>query len=70
MCVSNQPPPPIGKTTFKKPSLIRVKIVIYSTPCKAEQLLKGMKLQEKEEETDEKHIGKLIRKNLKIKGTY
>ena len=33
-----------------------------STPCKAEQPLRGMELQEKEEEKDEKDTGKLTRK--------
>ena len=37
------------------------------TQCKAEQPLWGMELQEKEEEKDEKHSGKLFRKNLQIK---
>ena len=35
-----------------------------------EQLLQGMKLQEKEEENNEKHIGKLFREKLKTKGIY
>ena len=32
--------------------------------------LHGMELQEKEEDKDKRHIGKLIRKNPIIKGTY
>ena len=39
------------------------------TPCKVEQPLQGMELQEKEEEIDGKHEGKL-RENTKIKGVY
>ena len=39
-------------------------------PCKAEQPLQGMELQEKEEEKDEKDMGKLFRKNPKKKGVY
>ena len=39
------------------------------TPCKDEPL-HGMELQEKKEDQDEKHIGKLIRKNLKINGAF
>ena len=37
------------------------------TPCKDEQTLWGMDLQEKEEEIDEdeKHIGKLFSKNMR-----
>ena len=35
-----------------------------------EQLLQGMKLQEKEEENNEKHIGKLFREKPKTKGIY
>ena len=35
--------------------------------CKAKQPLRGMDLQEKEEKKDEKHTGKLFRKNLQIK---
>ena len=41
------------------------------TPCKTEEPLGGMELQEKEEERKEKkyekHAGKQFRKNLKIK---
>ena len=33
------------------------------TLCKAEQSLQGIKLQEKKEEKDGKHIGKLVGKN-------
>ena len=40
------------------------------TPHKAEQPLKSMELHEQQEEKDEKHIGKLFRKNPKIKGVY
>lgn len=40
------------------------------TPCKAEQPLQGMILQEKEEEIDEKHLGKVLSKNPRIKGVY
>ena len=36
------------------------------TPCKVEQSLQGMKLQEKQEEKDKQHIGKLIRKKAKM----
>ena len=32
-------------------------------PCKAEQSLRGIKVQEKQKEQDEKDIGKLFRKN-------
>ena len=42
-------------------------IGIYYT--QAEQPTQGMGLQGKEEEKDEKHIRKLIRKSPKIKGT-
>ena len=38
-------------------------------PWKAEQPLQGMELKEKEEK-DEKHIGKLFRKNPKKKSVY
>ena len=37
------------------------------TPWKAEQPLRHIKLQEKKEGKDEKHTGKLFRKNLQIK---
>ena len=37
------------------------------TPCKAEQSLWDMDLQEKEEKKGERHVGKLFRKNLQIK---
>ena len=40
------------------------------TPCKAEQPLHSIKLQEIEDEKDEKNLGALIKKNSKIKGTY
>ena len=40
------------------------------TPCKAEQPLPRMRLQEKKEEKDEKHTRKLFRKNLQIKGVF
>ena len=38
--------------------------------CKSEQPLLDMVLHEKEEEKDEKYIGKLFRKSLVIKETY
>ena len=34
------------------------------TPCKAKQPLRGLGLQEKEEEKDEKDTGKLFRKSI------
>ena len=40
------------------------------TPCKAEQLLRGIELQEKEEENDEKDVEKLFRKSPRKKGVY
>ena len=39
-------------------------------PSKAEQPLKGMELEEKEEDKEEKCIRKLIRKSPKITGDY
>ena len=38
--------------------------------CKTEKPLQGMKLQEKDKEKEENHVGKLFRKNPKIKGIY
>ena len=35
------------------------------SPCKTGQPLQGMELQEKKEEKDEKHIGKLVREDQK-----
>ena len=51
----------MGVSFFKKSGLF---------PFKAEQLLQGMELLDKKGEKDEKHIGKLFRKNPKIKGVY
>ena len=36
------------------------------TPCKVEKPLRGLELQEKEEEKDAKDIGKLFRNSTKI----
>ena len=41
-----------------------------STLCKAEQPAQGMELQQKEEEKDGKHIGKLFGKNPNTKDVY
>ena len=38
------------------------------TVCKAKQPLQGIELKEKEEEKDEKHLGKLFKENPKIEG--
>ena len=40
------------------------------TPCKTEQLLKGMQLQEKEEQKAEMHLEKLFKENPNKKGVY
>ena len=37
------------------------------TPCKAEQPLQGMELQEKETQKKLQHTGNLFRKNLQLK---
>ena len=37
------------------------------TPCKAEQPLRGMELQEKEAQKRSQHTGNLFRKNLLLK---
>ena len=37
------------------------------TPCKAEQPLRGMELQEKEAQKRLQHTGNLLRKNLQLK---
>ena len=48
---------------------IYIYIYIYFrfTPCKADQLLQGMELQEKAEDKNAKHARNLFRKNPKIK---
>ena len=38
------------------------------TPCRAEQLLQDMRLQEKETQKRLKHTKNLFRKNLQLKG--
>ena len=40
------------------------------TPCKAEQPLQDIELQQKEKVKDQKHAAKLIRKNPKTRGAY
>ena len=40
-------------------------LLLGFTLCEAEQSSKGMELQEKEEQKDKMHIGKLFRKNPK-----
>ena len=39
-------------------------------PRKAKEHVKGMELQQKEEEKDRKHIGNFTRKNPKVYGVY
>ena len=51
----------MGVSFFKKSGLF---------PFKAEQLLQGMELLDKKGKKKKKHIGKLFRKNPKIKGVY
>ena len=47
--------------------MLKKKIFLFKlrfTPCKAEEPLRGMELQEKE--AQKKHIGNLLRKNLQL----
>ena len=43
--------------------------LLKSNPCKTEQLLQEIELQQKKPDKDGKHIGKPIRNNPNIKGT-
>ena len=43
---------------------------VFLTPCKVEEPLQGMELQEKEGGKDEMPTEKQFRKNPKIKGAY
>ena len=48
-------------------ALLRILFELEFSPCKTGQPLQGMELQEKKEEKDEKHIGKLVREDQKTK---
>lgn len=48
-------------------ALLRILFELEFSPCKTGQPLEGTELQEKKEEKDKKHIGKLFREYQKTK---
>ena len=48
-------------------ALLRILFELELSPCKTGQPLEGTELQEKKEEKDKKHIGKLFREYQKTK---